>query len=66
MAGVGLEAHNSLAGVYDLNKELVLTGALTVVTPRVLRLGTNPNAGLLPERGNCDDFESGDARRVYR
>jgi hypothetical protein len=29
MAGVGLEAHHSLAGVYDLNKEMILTGALT-------------------------------------
>ena len=29
MAGVGLEAHHSLAGVYDLNKEMVLVGSLT-------------------------------------
>jgi hypothetical protein len=25
-----------------------------VMTPRILRLNTNANAGLLPERGNCD------------
>ena len=25
-----------------------------VMTPRILRLSTNPDAGLLPERGNCD------------
>jgi hypothetical protein len=25
-----------------------------VMTPRILRLNANPNAGLLPERGNCD------------
>ena len=31
MAGVGLEAHHSLAGVYDLNKEIVLVGSLTEV-----------------------------------
>ena len=28
MAGVGLYAHHAVAGVYDLNKEVVLTGKL--------------------------------------
>lgn len=28
MAGVGLQAHHSLAGVYDLEKEVTLQGAL--------------------------------------
>ena len=25
-----------------------------VMTPRILRLNANPDAGLLPERGNCE------------
>ncbi len=25
-----------------------------VMTPRIMRLNANENAGLLPERGNCD------------
>ena len=40
MAGVGLEAHHSLAGVYDLNKEMVLVGSLTE-----LRF-TNPHSSI--------------------
>jgi hypothetical protein len=28
MAGVGLHAHHSVAGVYDLDKEVILVGAL--------------------------------------
>ena len=28
MAGVGLQAHHAVAGVYDLNKEIVLEGRL--------------------------------------
>ena len=28
-----------------------------VMTPRTLRLSTNPDAGLLPERGNCEVYE---------
>jgi Family of unknown function (DUF6152) len=28
MAGVGLQAHHSVAGVYDLHKEVILVGAL--------------------------------------
>ena len=28
MAGVGLQAHHSVAGVYDMHKEVVLVGAL--------------------------------------
>jgi hypothetical protein len=40
MSGVGLEAHHSLAGVYDLNKETVLVGALTE-----LRF-TNPHSSI--------------------
>jgi hypothetical protein len=31
-----------------------------VMTPRILRLSTNPDAGLLPERGNCEVYELGD------
>jgi len=37
-----------------------------VMTPRVLRLGTNPNAGLLPERGNCDELEKGEVANQIR
>jgi hypothetical protein len=40
MGAVGLEAHHSLAGVYDLNKETVLTGALVE-----LRF-TNPHSSI--------------------
>jgi hypothetical protein len=28
-----------------------------VMTPRILRLNSNPDAGLLPERGNCETYE---------
>ena len=28
MAGIGLQAHHSVAGVYDLHKEVILVGAL--------------------------------------
>jgi hypothetical protein len=31
-----------------------------VMTPRILRLSTNPDAGLLPERGNCEVYEDED------
>ncbi len=27
------------------------------MTPRILRLSSNPDAGLLPERGNCETYE---------
>jgi hypothetical protein len=37
-----------------------------VMTPRVLRLATNPRAGLLPERGNCDDVEKGEVASQIR
>jgi hypothetical protein len=31
-----------------------------VMTPRILRVNANPNAGLLPERGNCEvAYEAG-------
>lgn len=30
------------------------------MTPRILRLNSNPDAGLLPERGNCDIYEGSD------
>ena len=38
MAGVGLQAHHAVAGVYDLNKEVVLQGKLKKL------LFTNPHA----------------------
>jgi hypothetical protein len=31
-----------------------------VMTPRILKLIPNADAGLLPERGNCDTYETGD------
>ena len=31
-----------------------------VMTPRILQLSTNPDAGLLPERGNCELYETED------
>jgi hypothetical protein len=40
MAGVGLQAHHSLAGVYDLNKETTLTGTLTKLN------FTNPHSSI--------------------
>ncbi len=30
-----------------------------VMTPRTMRLIPNPEAGLLPERGNCEVYEEG-------
>jgi DNA/RNA endonuclease YhcR with UshA esterase domain len=40
VAGVGVDAHHSLAGVYDLNKEITLTGALKKLN------FTNPHASI--------------------
>ena len=40
MAGVGLEAHHAGAGVYDLNKEVVLEGRLKKLN------FTNPHASI--------------------
>jgi len=40
MAGVGLEAHHAVAGVYDLNKEVVLEGRLKKLN------FTNPHASI--------------------
>ena len=37
-----------------------------VMTPRILRLSTNQNAGLLPERGNCEVYELGDITSQIR
>jgi hypothetical protein len=37
-----------------------------VMTPRILRLATNANAGLLPERGNCEVYELGDITSQIR
>jgi hypothetical protein len=31
-----------------------------VMTPRIMRLNPNADAGLLPERGNCETYETGD------
>jgi hypothetical protein len=40
MAGAGLEAHHAVAGVYDLNKEVVLEGRLKKLN------FTNPHASI--------------------
>ena len=40
MVGAGLEAHHAVAGVYDLNKELVLEGRLKKLN------FTNPHASI--------------------
>ncbi len=37
-----------------------------VMTPRTLRLSNNPDAGLLPERGNCSEIEKGEAASQIR
>jgi hypothetical protein len=37
-----------------------------VMTPRVLRLNSNPDAGLLPERGNCEVYELEDITSQIR
>jgi hypothetical protein len=37
-----------------------------VMTPRVLRLTNNPRAGIVAERGNCDDFEKGEVASQIR
>jgi hypothetical protein len=37
-----------------------------VMTPRTLRLNTNAEAGLLPERGNCEVYELGDISSQIR
>jgi hypothetical protein len=36
------------------------------MTPRTLRLNTNAEAGLLPERGNCEVYELGDISSQIR
>ncbi len=48
MAGAGLQAHHALAGVYDLNKEIVLTGALSKLN------FTNPHSSLHLDVENTD------------
>jgi hypothetical protein len=40
LAGVGLQAHHAVAGVYDLNKEIVLQGVLKKLN------FTNPHASI--------------------
>ena len=40
VAGTGLQAHHAVAGVYDLNKEVVLEGRLTKLN------FTNPHASI--------------------
>jgi hypothetical protein len=37
-----------------------------VMTPRTLRLNTNADAGLLPERGNCEVYELNDITSQIR
>jgi hypothetical protein len=54
-----LLAHHSLAATYDIRKESTVTDPVVLVepwvmTPRIMRLTPGANAGLLPERGNCD------------
>jgi hypothetical protein len=37
-----------------------------VMTPRTMRLNANPDAGLLPERGNCEVYELADITSQIR
>jgi hypothetical protein len=37
-----------------------------VMTPRTMRLNPNPEAGLLPERGNCEVYEEGEITSQIR
>jgi hypothetical protein len=37
-----------------------------VMTPRTMRMSTNPDAGLLPERGNCEVYETEDITSQIR
>jgi hypothetical protein len=37
-----------------------------VMTPRIMRLNPNAEAGLLPERGNCEVYELGDISSQIR
>jgi hypothetical protein len=37
-----------------------------VMTPRILRIVNFPDAGLLPERGNCEVYELGDITSQIR
>jgi hypothetical protein len=37
-----------------------------VMTPKILRLNTNTDAGLLPERGNCEVYELEDITSQIR
>jgi hypothetical protein len=37
-----------------------------VVTPKTMRLSPNPDAGLLPERGNCEVYELEDITSQIR
>ena len=46
--GVGLEAHHAVAGVYDLNKEVVLQGQLVKLN------FVNPHASIIMEVLNKD------------
>jgi hypothetical protein len=48
MVGAGLQAHHAVAGVYDLNKEVVLQGRLTKLN------FTNPHANIHLEVPNED------------
>jgi hypothetical protein len=48
MAGAGLQAHHALAGVYDLQTQVVLTGELTKLN------FTNPHSSLHLDVKNAD------------
>jgi hypothetical protein len=37
-----------------------------VMTPKTMRISTNPDAGLLPERGNCEVYELSDISSQIR
>ena len=37
-----------------------------VMTPKILRASSNPDAGLLPERGNCEVYELEDITTQIR
>ena len=39
---------------------------IPVMTPKTLRLNPNPDAGLLPERGNCEVYELEDISSQIR
>ena len=55
----------TLFGLQEFEDPEVLVGPW-VMTPRVLRLSDNPDAGLLPERGHCEVYELDDITTQIR